>query len=199
MKRWHQQELRFRTRGGTRLRAGRKRMEGRGRVAHRAPTVHKKAHPVHVTLRAGRKLPSLRKQLVSANAGGAPPHRPIVVSGRPLLGADRSRSLARGSRRQGRARARHHGARDTPRACRQPRGIEARGCWPIGTTPSPSNPEGSALRHRLCLDELEEARARCQRFRPVLLGALFRGMDTPIHLRVLQSLTMPCNPPQLGC
>jgi REP element-mobilizing transposase RayT len=33
-------------------------------VAHRARPAHKKAHPVHVTLRAGRRLPSLRKQVV---------------------------------------------------------------------------------------------------------------------------------------
>jgi REP-associated tyrosine transposase len=61
---WRQQELKFRTRGGRRPRAGRKRGPGRGHVAHRARPEHKKAHPVHVTLRAGSRLPSLRKQLV---------------------------------------------------------------------------------------------------------------------------------------
>jgi REP element-mobilizing transposase RayT len=64
MKRWRQQELKFRTRGGKRDGAGRKRAPGRGRVAHRARPEHKKAHPVHVTLRAGPRLPSLRSQLI---------------------------------------------------------------------------------------------------------------------------------------
>jgi putative transposase len=61
---WQQQKLRFRTRGGSRPRAGRKRLPGRGRVAHRPRPEHKKANPVHVTLRAGSRLPSLRKQVV---------------------------------------------------------------------------------------------------------------------------------------
>jgi REP element-mobilizing transposase RayT len=65
MKRWRQQELKFSTRGGKRDGAGRKRAPGRGHVAHRTRPEHKKAHPVHVTLRAGRRLPSLRKQVVS--------------------------------------------------------------------------------------------------------------------------------------
>jgi REP element-mobilizing transposase RayT len=66
MKRWRQQELKFRTRGGKRDGAGRKRAPGRGRVAHRARPDHKKVHPVHVTLRAFARLPSLRKQIVFA-------------------------------------------------------------------------------------------------------------------------------------
>jgi REP element-mobilizing transposase RayT len=65
MKRWRQQEFKFRTLGGKRRGAGRKR-EGRGHVAHRSRPEHKKAHPVHVTLRAGPRLPSLRKQVVFA-------------------------------------------------------------------------------------------------------------------------------------
>jgi REP element-mobilizing transposase RayT len=64
MKRWRQQEFKFRTRGGKRDGAGRKRLPGRGYVAHRARPEHKRAHPVHVTLRAGPRLPSLRKQVL---------------------------------------------------------------------------------------------------------------------------------------
>jgi REP element-mobilizing transposase RayT len=64
MKRWRQQELKFRTRGGKRRGAGRKRGQERGRVPHRSRPEHKKAHPVHVTLRAVARLPSLRKQIV---------------------------------------------------------------------------------------------------------------------------------------
>ncbi len=61
---WHQRGLNFRTRGGKRHGAGRKRAPGRGRVAHRARPEHRKPHPVHVTLRARSRLPSLRKQMV---------------------------------------------------------------------------------------------------------------------------------------
>jgi putative transposase len=61
MKRSHQFELKFRTRGGNRPGSGRKR-RARGSVPHRARPDHQKRHPVHVTLRAARRLPSLRKQ-----------------------------------------------------------------------------------------------------------------------------------------
>jgi putative transposase len=64
MKRWRQQELKFRTRGGLRPGAGRKRVRLRKGVPHRARPEHGKAHPVHVTMRAMRGLPGLRKQAV---------------------------------------------------------------------------------------------------------------------------------------
>ena len=64
MKRWRQQELRFKTRGGRRRGAGRKPARLRAGVPHRARPLHQKGHPVHVTFRASRRLPSLRKQLV---------------------------------------------------------------------------------------------------------------------------------------
>jgi putative transposase len=60
----HQQELTFRTWGGKRKGAGRKPKVGRARVSHCSRPEHKKQHPVHVTLRAARRLPSLRKQAV---------------------------------------------------------------------------------------------------------------------------------------
>ncbi len=55
-----------RTWGGKRSGAGRKRKSERARtfVAHRARPVHKKRHPVHVTVRARKGLPSFRHQLV---------------------------------------------------------------------------------------------------------------------------------------
>ena len=54
-----------RTRGGRRPGAGRKVVKGRRpNVAHRTRVVHKARHPVHVTLRLGRGLPSLRTQLI---------------------------------------------------------------------------------------------------------------------------------------
>jgi len=59
-----QRELPFRTWGGQRDGAGRKRMSPRGRVPHRARPAHNERHPVHVTLRAAPRIPSLRKQRV---------------------------------------------------------------------------------------------------------------------------------------
>ncbi|SRR5260221_7404755 len=61
-KRPRQLELSFPTWGGTRRNAGRKPQAGRSSVPHRARPVHDQRHPVHVTLRAARRLPSLRKQ-----------------------------------------------------------------------------------------------------------------------------------------
>jgi REP element-mobilizing transposase RayT len=63
MKRLRQQEFKFRTWGGARLRAGRKR-DARSGIPHRRRPEHKKEHPVHVTLRAVRRLPSLRRQSI---------------------------------------------------------------------------------------------------------------------------------------
>jgi REP element-mobilizing transposase RayT len=65
MKRARQQELPFpSTWGGKRDRAGRKPKSARGNVPHLRRPEHNKRHPVHVTLRAVRRLPSLRKQVV---------------------------------------------------------------------------------------------------------------------------------------
>jgi REP element-mobilizing transposase RayT len=65
MKRWRQEELRFRMRGGFRRGAGRKKQVGsRAKVPHRARPAHQKHQPVHVTLRASNRLTSLRKQIV---------------------------------------------------------------------------------------------------------------------------------------
>jgi REP-associated tyrosine transposase len=64
MKRWRQQEFTFRTRGGKRRGAGRKSARLRRAVPHSARPEHKKGHPVHVTLRASRRLPSLRREVV---------------------------------------------------------------------------------------------------------------------------------------
>jgi putative transposase len=58
-----QQELPFRTHGGRRERKRELRV-GKRRVPHRARPKHDENHPVHVTMRAGRLLPSLRKQMV---------------------------------------------------------------------------------------------------------------------------------------
>ena len=57
-----QLSLPLRAWGGARRRAGRKQtLPGRPRVAHRARPEHRRAHPVHVTLRASRCVPSLRR------------------------------------------------------------------------------------------------------------------------------------------
>jgi putative transposase len=57
-----QHELPLRTWGGKRAGAGRKANGARAGVPHRARVEHKARHPVHVTLRVVRRLPSLRKE-----------------------------------------------------------------------------------------------------------------------------------------
>src|SRR5882672_716637 len=59
-----QRELPFRTWGGRRAGAGRKPKCERAGVAHRTRPVHKRYEPVHVTMRAARRLGSLRRQSV---------------------------------------------------------------------------------------------------------------------------------------
>jgi REP element-mobilizing transposase RayT len=59
-----QQELPFRNWGGKRDGAGRKPRFGRAGVAHRARPEHKGYEPVHVTMRAGRRLGSMRREAV---------------------------------------------------------------------------------------------------------------------------------------
>jgi putative transposase len=60
-----QGELRFeRAWGGRRTGAGRKTAKRRKGVPHRVRPQHKARHPLHVTLRVAKRLPSLRKQVV---------------------------------------------------------------------------------------------------------------------------------------
>src|SRR6185436_12144110 len=59
-----QGEFVFRTRGGRRKGAGRKPAGERPGVPHRKRPKHERRHPLHVTLRAARGLPSLRRQLL---------------------------------------------------------------------------------------------------------------------------------------
>lgn len=66
-----QQKLAFRTWGGRREDAGRKPRFGKAGVAHRARPLHLAHHPVHITLRAQRLLPSLREQSVFVALRGA--------------------------------------------------------------------------------------------------------------------------------
>jgi REP element-mobilizing transposase RayT len=71
MRRERQQELPFRTWGGKRKGAGRRPRSGRAGVTHRARPEHDARHPIHVTLRASRRLPSLRRQSVFIALRGA--------------------------------------------------------------------------------------------------------------------------------
>src|SRR3954451_3073504 len=57
-----QREFLFRTWGGRREGAGRKPLGKRAGVPHLARPEHERRYPVHVTLRAARGLPSLRRQ-----------------------------------------------------------------------------------------------------------------------------------------
>ena len=63
----HEQPAR---RGGARKGAGRKRVAMRESVRHRVRPAHKKAYPVHVTLRARSGLPSFRTERVSGMLRG---------------------------------------------------------------------------------------------------------------------------------
>lgn len=60
-----QLEIVVRSWGGRRAGAGRPRRPGRGTVPHRSRPHHDHRHPVHVTLRATRGLPSLRQSTTS--------------------------------------------------------------------------------------------------------------------------------------
>jgi REP element-mobilizing transposase RayT len=60
----HQHELEFRTWGGAREGAGRKRSGSRSRVSHAARPEHDARAPVHVTLRLREGVPSLRRSIV---------------------------------------------------------------------------------------------------------------------------------------
>ncbi len=66
-----QQQLPFHTWGGIRRGAGRKPRLGKAGIAHRARPLHDRQHPLHVTLRVRRGLPSLRTQTVFFAIRGA--------------------------------------------------------------------------------------------------------------------------------
>ena len=66
-----QNELTFRTWGGARRGAGRKRSTARPRVPHTARPRHEARAPLHVTLRLREGLPSLRRNVVRARILGA--------------------------------------------------------------------------------------------------------------------------------
>jgi REP element-mobilizing transposase RayT len=59
-----QLSLTFRTHGGDRSHAKPRPHRRRGNVPHRPRPEHDERHPVHVTLRTARRLPSLRKQTI---------------------------------------------------------------------------------------------------------------------------------------
>jgi putative transposase len=87
MRRPRQQELPFRTWGGKRANAGRKRTRpGRPCVPHRARPAHRAAHPVHVTLRARAGLPPFRDRGIFGEMTEA------------LRGANRSPAVGEGFR-----------------------------------------------------------------------------------------------------
>src|SRR5262245_27721674 len=67
----HQHELLFRTWGGARRGAGRKRSSARARVSHAQRSRHDARLPLHVTLRLRDGLPSLRGHLVRTRVLGA--------------------------------------------------------------------------------------------------------------------------------
>jgi REP element-mobilizing transposase RayT len=59
-----QLELPVRTWGGKRAGAGRKPASGLAGVPHRARPMHSERHPIHVTMRAERRIPNLRRPVL---------------------------------------------------------------------------------------------------------------------------------------
>jgi len=66
-----QQDLPLRTWGGRRKGAGRKPKGASAGVPHRSRPEHKERHPLHVTLRLERRVPSLRRQALFEGVRGA--------------------------------------------------------------------------------------------------------------------------------
>jgi REP element-mobilizing transposase RayT len=182
MRRWRQAELKFRTRGGARRGAGRKAAGPRPRVPHRARPLHKTAHPVHVTLRASRRLPSLRAQRVFdvIRRGFARTSRSwfrivhfSVQSDHVhlLVEADDKRSLSRGL-----------GGAAIRMALAINRALRRRGkVWADRGRSLPragaAHAAGSPNRPRLCAHELEEARPEREAPRSMCVGVALHGME----------------------
>ena len=175
-----QQELRFRTWGGRRRRAGRKR-DPRSGVPHRARPHPAKAHPVHVTLRAVRRLVSLRKQAVflevrkalgrTARAWFRIVHFSVQADHVHLLvEADDKSALTRGL-----MGAEIRIARAVNRVLGQARSASGA----IATTRGRCDAAGSATRPRLRVDELEETPAERRGIDPCSSARWFKGWDVP--------------------
>jgi hypothetical protein len=169
-----QLDLPFRAWGGRRPGAGRKPKGQRAGVPHTARPVHQARHPVHVTLRAVRRLPSLRRQLVFLEIHGALA-RCSTTSFRVVHFSVRRITSIRSSRRMTK-RCFARGARTQVRLARGESGSSAQ--W---TGVGRSLPRAAAFdaarstpRARLCAHELAKARAWRTRVRPLHLRLLVR-------------------------
>jgi len=165
-----QLELRPRTWGGRRPGAGRKASGRKVGVAHRPRPAHVARHPLHVTLRAGHALPSLRSDRLFV-----PLRRGLARASRggfriPVLGPEQSRPYDRGGRGSPRAFTRVAGAEHPARKISQP------GTRPPGGRVGRAIPRAAASdtargskRSRLRSAELEKTLAGRSRARSAFL------------------------------
>jgi hypothetical protein len=174
-----QRELRFeRTWGGRRDGAGRKVAKRRQGVPHRVRPQHKARHPVHVTLRGIKRLPSLRKQIVFSEMRRALAHasrawfRLLHFS----VQADHVHLLVEA--RRSRPLARNGWAHDSLGAFNQP-AARATGSGlgrPVPRTLT-ADAARSASRDRVRAEQLDEAPATRRWARPLQFCFLVRRLE----------------------
>lgn len=172
-----QQELRFRGRGGRRDGAGRKPVGAKAGVPHRRRPIDDDRHPIHVTMRCVRGLPSLRTTAVCAAVW-----RGLTAGSRPdraLHGADEPRPPARRGGRNAVTRTRHARARHSSGQSDQPAAwsLRARLVGPLPLPVSTDAARGSD-RSDLRLTEWPETSRVRARDRSLLLGLLVRRLAT---------------------
>lgn len=167
--------------GGKRKGAGRPRR--RSKASHLRRPAHKRWQPIHVTLRARRLLPSLRRQSLYAELRRTfSPYSPVLVSRYTLLGARRPRAPHRRGRRPGVARPRHGWVGHSDRACgesgappKRPSVVLSLSCAGAHYTTR------SAQRYRLRSFQPQQAYARGAWIRRMLVGAVAEGMGNATH------------------
>ena len=169
--------------GGRRPGAGRKPNARQAGVWHIRRPHDDHGHPVLVTLRGDRRLPSLRG---GGDVSQAPTSPGVIqsseLSRRSLLGSDRSHpSRGRGRRTQG-AHERNPGFGRAVRPSDQPRleAPRARLERPV-PPPSPADAARDAGGDCLRAAELSEAPSRARRDRPPQLGPVVRWLGTDIR------------------
>jgi len=145
--------------------AGRKPVGDKPGVPHRSRAIHEPRHPVHVTVRVVRGLPSLRWRSMFFPRAARPDTIEPLISNRAFLRPVESFPPAGGSGRNASAPARHAGARHPSREADQ---RATRTCWSRlgGPVPLPCAryAEGGSQRARLRVAERPQAlgeRPRC--------------------------------------
>ena len=173
-----QLELRPRTWGGRRPGAGRKPSGRKVGVRHRPRPPHERRHPVHVTLRAHRKVPSLREErlvlalrhgLAKGSRGG---FRILHFS----IQTDHVHLMAEAA--DGRALSRGIQGLGIRLAKAKPRPRQARQCMerPLSRACAQDSARG-AKRPGVRPPKLEKAHPRRRRIRSLLLGRMVHRLE----------------------